>query len=477
MRTKMKKLLTFFLAIALISGILSQVTIAGYNGGYGSISGSAGGGPATSMTIGTTTVSGGTNGNCLTISAGALGNQACAAGANTTLSNLGSTAINASLDPASSDSISLGTSHYWNNILGDLFQIHNAGDGGTTSITRASGGGATNLVLPFGNGSSGQALSTDGSGNLSWSTFSTFNSSVPTPIGATTPNTGAFTTLTVNSCSGCAGGSTSYGNSIIQTVISGPVDSNGAANFLPATTTGLNFTTQNITGSIPLVVTSVNGYNSSGRVSTIGIQSSNFTFTSLPNSTTSYLFVTVTGGALTTGSTTTAPVYQYTGSAAVANGQYTYVITDSKMYLGNGSTAPQVNVVFVGEAVASGGNITSSVNYAYNGYFRSAQTTFPAAGGLTTFSHNIGVQEVEAWSILINTTAEAGYSVGDFAFPQSYNGSGFPHYNGIALTSRNALQRYRDSSTDIVVSRSSPGSVVNITAANWKIIVYAKRRF
>lgn len=90
-------------------------------------------------------------------------------GANTSLSNLTSTAINVSLDPGVNNAYSLGVSHYWNNILGNLFQVHNPGDGGTTSITRGAGAGATNLILPAGNGVSGDTLVTDGTGILSWS--------------------------------------------------------------------------------------------------------------------------------------------------------------------------------------------------------------------------------------------------------------------------------------------------------------------
>lgn len=514
----MKKLLTFFLAIALISGILSQVTIAGYNGGYGSISGSAGGGPATSMTIGTTTVSGGTNGNCLTISAGALGNGACGGVATSIV--------------VATTTVGSGTNGY--------LLYNNSGTLGNEAVSGLSIGWGQLTGTP-----------TTLSG---YGITDSFNSSVPTPIGATTPNTGAFTTLSASStvsgsgfstylasppaiggssaaagtftsltgtsvtdsgltsgrmpfattnglltdnsaltynsgtntvsttnltvtgtCTGCASGASQV--PVIQTVMYGPSDSNGAPTFLPASTTGLNFTTQNISGTYPLTVTSVNGFSASGYNNSVGVQSSNFTFTSLPNSTTSYLYVTVSGGALTTGSTTTAPSYIQAGSAPVTNGQYTYVIADAKMYLGNGSTAPQVNVVFVGEAVASGGNITSSVNYAYNGFYRSPNTAVPNTNTLTTFSHNIGVKEVISYSLLVNTTAELSYSVGDYAYGMGYNGSVSTTYNGIALSSRNAVIQYMDGGMPRVINRTTPGQIAAITQANWKIIIFAKRQW
>ena len=47
------------------------------------------------------------------------------------------------------------------------------GDGtNTVTLNAASSGGALSLTLPSGNGTNGQYLETDGSGNLSWSTVS-----------------------------------------------------------------------------------------------------------------------------------------------------------------------------------------------------------------------------------------------------------------------------------------------------------------
>lgn len=514
----MKKLTAFILATILVSVGMTQFTMAGYGGGYSNTS--TGGGTASNVAVGTTTVTGGTDGNCLTIASGLIGNGAC--GGTATSIVIGTTTVGSgttgyllynnagvlgNLNPA-------GLTLAWGQITGTPTTIAGYGitDAFNSSVptpigaTTRNTGAFTNLTLTTtltvpnggsgagtltgylkGNGTSAFTASstipnTDITGLGTMSTQAASNVAITggtidgTVIGGVTPAAGTFTALNVSSCTGCGGGTTTYAVSVIQTVISGPVDANGAANFLPASTTGLNFTTQNITGSIPLIATAVNGFNSSGKLSTIGIQSSNFTFTSLPNTTTSYLFVTVSAGALTTGSTTTAPTYQYTGTASTLNGKYTYIVTDSKMYLGNGSTASQVNVVFVGEAVASGGNVTSSVNYAYNGYFRSVNTAMPG-NGLTTFNHNIGIQDIDAGSLLVNTVAQLGYSVGDFAYPQSFNGSNFPHYNGIALTSRNALQRYTDSSQDVVVSRSSPGTLASVTAGDWNLIVFAKRRW
>jgi hypothetical protein len=51
-----------------------------------------------------------------------------------------------------------------------------------------------NFILPSTAGSNNQVLKTDGSGNLSWLDFGS-----PPAIGATTPNTGAFTTITASS--------------------------------------------------------------------------------------------------------------------------------------------------------------------------------------------------------------------------------------------------------------------------------------
>lgn len=54
------------------------------------------------------------------------------------------------------------------------------------------------LSYPNADGTAGQVIVTDGAGNLSWDNASSFDPASPGAIGGTTPNTGTFTTLTLN---------------------------------------------------------------------------------------------------------------------------------------------------------------------------------------------------------------------------------------------------------------------------------------
>ncbi|PRH85365.1 hypothetical protein C5L14_23275 [Labrys okinawensis] len=200
-----------------------------------------------------------------------------------------------------------------------------------------------------------------------------------------------------------------------QTVLSGPAAS-GLPNFLPATSGSLSLTSQNIsTGSAALVVTAANGFGASGAANVIGMSTTNLTWSGLAASTTVYLGVTISGGALTPFSTTLEPVYQRGGTISTTNGQYTFDIVAMQMYLGNGSVANPVNAVFVGEVVTGASSVTSTIAYAYQGIYVYDDTgSLPGAGTNVAKNHNIGVNaDVVARLRARCVTAELGYSVGD----------------------------------------------------------------
>jgi hypothetical protein len=114
-------------------------------------------------------------------------------------------AVNGSNVTASGD-LSVGGNTALGNGIGDItsltgtFRVY---DSDATHYTDIKGGDGTaqsanlNFILPTNAGSNGQVLSTNGSGQLSWVT-ATPNWSAPGTIGSTTPNTGAFTTLSAS---------------------------------------------------------------------------------------------------------------------------------------------------------------------------------------------------------------------------------------------------------------------------------------
>lgn len=233
-----------------------------------------------------------------------------------------------------------------------------------------------------------------------------------------------------------------------QTVAGGPVDTAGLPTFLPASSVSLNLTTANVTTTAVLVVSAANGWlAANGRANDlVGAASANFTWSGLTASrvaaSPNYLYVTISAaGVLTAGSTIVAPVYQWGGTPATTAGLFTFNISEMKGYLGNGSTAPQTNLVMVGEAATDGSTVTSTVAYAYNGRYESAFTaTLPAAGTLVTASHNIGVYPRLKELVAECTTIDIAYAVGQQISSATGLMSGDSLAMGVTMpTTRNAV--------------------------------------
>ena len=259
---------------------------------------------------------------------------------------------------------------------------------------------------------------------------------------------------------------------IRQTVANGPIDNGGLPTFLPSTAVGLSITSQNVSGSAALVCTAANGWNQSSgsQADTVGLSTANLTWSGLTNSTTNYLYVTISGLVLTPGSTILPPIYQQGGAPANTSGQFTFDIGKMQGYLGNGASAPQTNLVFVGEAVTSGGAVASTVAYAYNGYYDSGFTaTLPANGTATSASHNLGVQPSQKKVLAENTTGEFGFSIGDqidTSTGLAANLSSFPGSLNVASTRLVAV--LTSGSAGFAALNKSTGASANLTRADWK---------
>jgi hypothetical protein len=268
-----------------------------------------------------------------------------------------------------------------------------------------------------------------------------------------------------------------------QTVAGGPVTTSGTPNFLPATAAGLSVTSANVSSTYPLSVTAANNNDpaSGSQKDLIGFSTSNLTWASLTASTTNYLYVTVgTGGLLTTGSTTLAPIYQQGGTPATTARQFTFNIGEMRSYFGNGSTAPQANVVFVGEAVTSATAVTSTVAYAYNGQYVSAFTaTLPGSGATTSVSHNLGVYPRVRDFIAQCTANDAGYAVGDQV--STSNGLLTATTIGFAVAIRttpkiiSATTVAGGGNTWYTVQPGGGGAASAINPANWQYMFLAQR--
>ena len=262
-----------------------------------------------------------------------------------------------------------------------------------------------------------------------------------------------------------------------QTVTAGP-QTNGAPNFLPGTSPALSITSQNI-GAAPasLVVSSAMGGDANGNADTVGVATANLTWAALTANATNYLYVTVGAGALVAGSTTLQPIYQWGGAPSVTNGQFTFNIAEMKGYLGNGVSAAQANVVFVGQVVTNGVGVTSSIAYSYNGLYISGLQAFPS-GSVASISHNLGIGPIGytcEWTG-VNVLTNAGYSPGEEIplnnFFQSSGNSVATADNSSALTAQAAF-----GSGTVNVTAKGAGSQSAVATGDWNVRAYVKRRF
>ena len=260
-----------------------------------------------------------------------------------------------------------------------------------------------------------------------------------------------------------------------QTVLSGPVDSNGFSAF------GGSTGTATITTSGTLVATVAAGGNDN-RTGSI----TNAAFTSPGGSGTGYMCLSIDSVGTVTASVRTLPfVYQWGGTYSVTNGQVTFNIQEMTAKVGNGATAAQVYEVCIGECPYTAGAWSGSIIwYALMGRYISADTAVPSVNTTTIFSSNLGsIFGVKTRLQLVNYISDGGYAVGEVvdnmfaqwnqstyidALPATFlygtNGVGVVTGNtnsgaGFAVPNRNA----------------TIGSFISITNTSWRLRVIAER--
>jgi hypothetical protein len=264
--------------------------------------------------------------------------------------------------------------------------------------------------------------------------------------------------------------------SVRQTVQSGPTSS-GLPDMLPATAVGLSITSNSF-ASTPLVVSAAQGFgHGSDR---IGTNSSTLTWSGLADNTTNYLYVTVNSdGTLTTGSINlvshVAPVFTYTATASTNSGTHTFDITKMTMYVGNGSAAPAAWRVFIGEAVTSGGAVTATYEYAYNGLHYTSGNSF-SSGGSNTINHNIGAPN-KTTLVLVDTDAS-----GDAGYVQNQEiqiGHSSYYWATLATDASNPRRatKIQWTNTSMYAHLVPGGTPTGITIAEWRYNAITKRDF
>ena len=269
-----------------------------------------------------------------------------------------------------------------------------------------------------------------------------------------------------------------------QTVAAGPVDTDGLPSGLPSTN-GTLAITWTVAASSRFVAVAANGWDYQGRPNDrVGVSLANLAWSGLTASraaaTPNFLYVVVNAdGSLTPGSTIQPPVYQWGGTPGTTAGQFTFNIAEMKGYLGNGTTAPEAFVVFVGEAATDGSGVISTVMYAYNGRYESAWTaTLWATSTSVSRNHNLGVVPKAKDFVLECTTNDNGFLVGEqismIGQTLTSQSSGVYHPHPLAAT-RNAMHSRSAADAAFIASNATTGLNVALTAASWKYKAVADR--
>jgi len=268
----------------------------------------------------------------------------------------------------------------------------------------------------------------------------------------------------------------SNGNPIVrQTVLSGPQTA-GVSSLFPTSSATLSITTQGVSGSTPIIATAAVGYGANGNVDVFGQSTANLTWSGLTANSTNYLYAYVFGGTLTPYSTTIAPIYQYGGTISVVSGQNTFDIAQMKMFQGNGTILNQNSIVFLGEVLTSGTAVSSTVTYAYNGYYDSGFiNTLPSSATSVSKNSNLGTTEQTAIMQIKNLTTESGYSVGDIVLNPSVRDATSSYFILNLVSSRLTTYFITGSISNIGIQNKATGTYGPITSANWAYRVIARR--
>lgn len=201
-----------------------------------------------------------------------------------------------------------------------------------------------------------------------------------------------------------------------QIVLTGPVDANGQADFLQAGT-GRQATTKALSPALSLGFGS--GFSDASPVDNLVVTTSALTWSSLPASSTSYLYVNLNlaSAVLTAAHGTLAPIYAQAKPSGPATGQYWYP-TDHRcsgeVWSGSAWT-PELRI-YLGQVITNATVPTEIRSYAYGGRWEGTQAL--AANTNYNLSHNLGTDKFLIDGTLDNITgAGSGYIAGSSGFP------------------------------------------------------------
>ena len=176
---------------------------------------------------------------------------------------------------------------------------------------------------------------------------------------------------------------------IRQTVLFGPVDSDGRADFIEDTNSGLEVNTEGL-DSEALQITVALGFDPGPVNRTVSIDS-NQIWTGLADNVVNYLGLRVASDGTITPVHTTSLDYGYTHPSSPSTGDYSFLIPAMQMFRYDGAEWVTDPVVFVGQAETNSGAVVETRSYAYQGRSE-VQTANEIQEGASSQSlvHNVG---------------------------------------------------------------------------------------
>lgn len=262
-----------------------------------------------------------------------------------------------------------------------------------------------------------------------------------------------------------------------QTVLTGPVDTNGHAQLLSYS--GQNITLAATSGS-PLVVAFAAGYDTSGAVDYINRLTSNVSNAwTLPTvNATYYLFTDrdASTGAITYGYTTTRPTYTEDDAASITSGAHTFLINEMQMYLGDGAAAATKQRVFIGESVVGGGAVTSVTSYMFRGRFKSsADIATTLDNSVKTDTHKLGLLPRSFRCVLVCQNAVQGYAVEDEMQANCHGYLGVNVEVSASATTLSTRAPWLGATYAPYIQQTAAAGLAALVAADWKWRFYAER--
>lgn len=268
--------------------------------------------------------------------------------------------------------------------------------------------------------------------------------------------------------------SVSYLSSVRQTVMTGPIDSDGRAGFL-IDGGGLSVDSENL-DTTSLFLSFGDGIDLKGEKNIVVELDSNISFSSLTDDDTSYLYIDYDTGTetATAGSTTLAPEYSYAKPTSPSTGQYWYPIDHrSRGEVWDGSVWQSVLRLFIGQATTSGGSVVDVVSYAYQGSSYSDLGSSFSGDGSLVFDTRLGVKKPELIVCRVMIERFAGAWV-DISSSNSQSGGANRH--AIEINPSTDVVRLNAEETDITLL-STTGAATNTNWSGKQIIGLARRGF